>query len=92
MTIEVHDNSDESRYEASLDGTAVGFAYYDLRPDLVVFTHTEVAPEAEGKGVASTLIGHALDDVRGRGLKIVPLCPFVRAFLKRHPEYTDLVA
>jgi predicted GNAT family acetyltransferase len=92
MTIEVRDNPDESRYEASLDGTAIGFAYYDLRPDLVVFTHTEVEPEAEGKGVASTLIGQALDDVRGRGLKIVPLCPFVRAFLKRHPEYTDLVA
>jgi uncharacterized protein len=92
MTIEIHDNPDESRYEASLDGAPVGFAYYDLRPDLVVFTHTGVEPEAEGKGVASTLIGYALDDVRGRGLKIVPLCPFVRAFLKRHPEYTDLVA
>jgi uncharacterized protein len=92
MTIEVRDDPDESRYEAALDGRPVGFAYYDLRPGLVVFTHTEVEPEAEGHGVASTLIQFALDDARGRGLKIVPLCPFVRAFLKRHPEYADLVA
>ncbi|HEY7048164.1 MAG TPA: GNAT family N-acetyltransferase [Jatrophihabitantaceae bacterium] len=92
MNIEVRDNPDQSRYEAVLDGEAVGFAYYDLRPGRVVFTHTEVAPDAEGHGVASTLIRHALDDVRARGQKIVPLCPFVRAFLARHTEYVDLVA
>jgi predicted GNAT family acetyltransferase len=91
VTIEVHDNADASRFEAALDGVPLGFAYYRLQPRQVVFTHTEVLPEAEGKGVASTLIRWALDDVRERGLKIVPLCPFVAAFLKRHPEYTDLV-
>jgi predicted GNAT family acetyltransferase len=57
-----------------------------------VFTHTEVQPEAEGKGVASELIRRALDDVRRRGLSAVPLCPFVRAFIARHPDYQDLVA
>jgi predicted GNAT family acetyltransferase len=51
-----------------------------------------VRPEAEGKGVASELVRWALDDVRGRGLRIVPRCPFVAAYLKRHPEYADLVA
>ena len=92
MTIEVRDNTDESRFEAALDGTPLGFAYYRLQPGRVVFTHTEVLPEAEGKGVASTLVRWALDDVRRRGLQIVPRCPFVAAYLKRHPEYADLVA
>ncbi|HEY3089085.1 MAG TPA: GNAT family N-acetyltransferase [Jatrophihabitantaceae bacterium] len=90
--IEVRDNSDESRYEVLLDGQPVGFAYYRAEPGMVVFTHTEVEPEAEGKGVASSLIRWALDDVRRRGLSAVPLCPFVRAFIARHPEYEDLVA
>jgi len=90
--IEVRDNSDESRYEVLLDGQPVGFAYYRPEPGMVVFTHTEVEPEAEGKGVASSLIRWALDDVRRRGLSAVPLCPFVRAFIARHPEYEDLVA
>jgi predicted GNAT family acetyltransferase len=90
--IDVRDNSDESRYAASLDGQPVGFAYYRAEPGRVVFTHTEVQPEAEGKGVASELIRRALDDVRRRGLSAVPLCPFVRAFIARHPDYQDLVA
>lgn len=88
---EVRDNHDESRYEASLDGKAVGFANYRTEPGRVVFTHTEVRPEAEGKGVGTALIRWALDDVRRRGLSAVPLCPFVRSFIARHPEYDDLI-
>ena len=90
--ITVRDNSAESRYEALLDDEPVGFAYYRAEPGRVVFTHTEVPLEAEGKGVASALVRWALDDVRRRGLSAVPLCPFVRAFIARHPEYQDLVA
>jgi predicted GNAT family acetyltransferase len=92
-SIEVRDNPDESRFEATLDGRPVGFAYYyQLEPGRIVFTHTEVRAEAEGKGVGSTLVRWALDDVRRRGLQIVPRCPFVAAYLERHPEYADLVA
>ena len=91
MSIEVHDNSDESRYEALLDGQPVGFAYYRTEPGRVVFTHTEVRAEAEGKGVGSVLVRSALDDVRRRGLSVIPLCPFVRSYIARHPEYDDLV-
>jgi uncharacterized protein len=90
--IDVADNRDQSRYEAVLDDQPVGFAYYRAQPGRVVFTHTEVQPEAEGKGVASSLIRWALDDVRRRGLHAVPQCPFVRGFIARHPEYADLVA
>lgn len=90
--IDVRDNSDESRYEARLDDQPVGFAYYRAEPGRVIFTHTEVRAEAEGKGVGSALVRWALDDVRRRGLAVVPLCPFVRGFISRHPEYQDLVA
>lgn len=89
---EVRDNRDESRYEAVRDDQPVGFAYYRAEQGRLVFTHTEVRPEDEGKGVASALIRGALDDVRRRGLSAVPLCPFVRSFIDRHPEYQDLVA
>jgi uncharacterized protein len=79
------------RYEVTLDGDVVGFAAYRKTPTMVVFTHTEVGPEAEGKGVGSTLIQEALDDVRRQGLAVLPQCPFVREWLTRHPEYADLV-
>ena len=92
MAIEVRNNEDDARYEAVLDGEMAGFAAYRLSAGRVVFTHTEVAPQAEGKGVASTLIRWALDDVRRQGKGIVPLCPFVRGYLDKHPEYADLVA
>jgi predicted GNAT family acetyltransferase len=90
-TIEVRDNADRHRYEAKLDGELAGKAFYQLADDVVTFTHTEVDDGFEGKGVGSALVRAALDDVRQRGLKAHPLCPFVGAYLKRHPEYADLV-
>jgi predicted GNAT family acetyltransferase len=57
----------------------------------VALLHTEVAPELEGRGFGSALVGHALDEARERGLRVVPLCPFVDAFIRRHPAYADLV-
>ena len=90
MEIEVR--RDDDCYVALLDGRPVGSAFIRAQPGRVVFTHTEVAPEAEGMGVASALIRGALDDVRRQNEHAVPLCPFVAAYLKRHPEYADLVA
>ena len=86
--VEVRDDPERHRYEARLDGVLAGFADYRLRPGRIVFTHTEV--DVEGRGVGSALVRGALDDVRRRGLKVTPLCPFVRSFLDRHPEYADL--
>jgi predicted GNAT family acetyltransferase len=54
--------------------------------------HTEVILAVEGKHVGSRLVQQALDDIRGRGLGVVPMCPFVRAYIERHPEYADLVS
>ena len=89
--VEVRDNSVELRYEALSDGLLVGEILYRREPGLIVLVHTDVAPSAEGHGVGSRLIQGALDDIRARGLRVVPLCPFVVAYLRRHPEYADLV-
>ncbi len=91
-TVTVKDNPDESRYEAWDDsGVVAGFAQYKLRDGLVIFTHTEVDDAFEGRGVGSTLVRAALDDVRGRGLQVRPVCPFFKSYIEQHPEYQDLL-
>lgn len=90
--VEVSHNEDTSRYEARLDGTVAGFAEYQLAKELIVFTHTEVDPVHEGKGVGSALARFALDDVRTDGTrKVLPLCPFIKAWIGRNPDYANLV-
>ncbi|MEO5711469.1 MAG: GNAT family N-acetyltransferase [Nocardioidaceae bacterium] len=89
----VADHPGLHRYEVrDADGTVVGFAAYRRDGDVVVFTHTEVDDAQEGKGVGSRLVRGALDDVRAAGLTLRPLCPFVKAYVDRHPEYAGLVA
>ena len=85
-------NDEARRYEAWLDGTVAGFTAYRTRPDAIVFTHTEVGAEYEGRGIGSALAHFALDDARARGAKIVAQCPFVAGYVQRHPAYADLVA
>ena len=81
-------NEARSRYELDT-GHGMAVAVYSVRGDTAVFTHTEVPPQDEGKGLASQLVRAALEDTRRRGLKIVPACSFVVAFVRRHPEYDD---
>ncbi|MEO5853073.1 MAG: GNAT family N-acetyltransferase [Nocardioides sp.] len=83
-------NETDDRYEIHEGDTLLGFAAYQLTPTLAVLTHTEVFPGSEGRGVGSTLVRGALDDVRERGLSVLPICSFVQAFLGRHPDYADL--
>ena len=85
---QVTHNAAAHRYELPTEhGLAI--AVYHQQGDSLVFTHTEVPPADEGKGLASTLVREALDDTRRRGFKIVPACSFVAAFIRRHPEYND---
>jgi predicted GNAT family acetyltransferase len=84
--IDVVDNDELRRFEITVDGKVAGFAAYRTEPGAVVFTHTEIDPAFEGQGLGSKLAAAALKDVRDRGLEIVPLCPFIAAYLKRHPE------
>jgi hypothetical protein len=87
----VRDNPTELRYEL-LDGdTVVGLIRYRIEPGAVALIHTEIEPAHEGQGLASELVKGALDDLRGRGLRLIPICPYVRSWLERHPEYTDLI-
>jgi uncharacterized protein len=91
MELTVRDVPGADRYEV-LDGDRVlGLAAYLRHGDQVVFTHTEVDPDQGGSGVGGTLARGALDDVRSRGLRAVPRCPFIRGWIERHPEYADLV-
>jgi len=86
----VIDNKAEQEFELTVDGYRA-VAAYQLEGDTIVFTHTLVPPAIEGRGVGSRLIRAALDSARDQGLRVVPQCPFVRAFIERHPEYRDLV-
>jgi predicted GNAT family acetyltransferase len=83
----VTDNRDAGQYEITANGEPAGVLQYRRRGDRVVFTHAEVQPRFEGKGVESTLAKHALDDVLAQGKLITPLCPFVVDYLHRHHEY-----
>jgi predicted GNAT family acetyltransferase len=89
--IAVRDNPGESRYELLLDEHVVGEILYRSAPDHVVLLHTEVLPSLEGKGLGARLVAGALDDIRARGLHVIPICPFVHAYIRRDPEYADLV-
>ena len=86
----VTENPSAPRYEARLDGALAGFAAYLPAVGMIVLTHTEVEPQYEGQGIGSALARAALDDVRAKGLKVMPLCPFIHAWMARHPDYTDL--
>jgi hypothetical protein len=87
----VTDNPEQSRYEIFVDGDLAGYAAYREDPGRRVFTHTRIDPDYEGQGVGSTLAARVLDDVRAKGVRAVPRCPFIAAYIERHPEYADLV-
>jgi predicted GNAT family acetyltransferase len=88
---EVRNNEAEGRYELAVDGE-LAIAAYDRREGALIFTHTQVPAALEGQGVGSRLIKAALADARAQGLKIVPLCEFVAAYIERHPQEQDLLA
>ncbi|WP_029432706.1 GNAT family N-acetyltransferase [Blastococcus sp. URHD0036] len=87
----VQDVPESSRYEIRDGDRRLGLAAYRREGDRVVFTHTEVEPEAEGTGVGGKLVRGALDDVRAHGRRVVAQCSFVRGWIGKHPEYADLV-
>lgn len=89
---EVSRNDAADRYELRVDGHVAAVAQYRMQGEDVVFTHTEVEPEYEGRGLASRLAAFALDDVLQRGLKAVPQCPFMASYIARHEaRYGNLV-
>lgn len=89
--VNVRDNPADNRFEATVDDM-LAVAEYRREGDRITFTHTVVPPALEGRGVGSALVRTALAAVRERGLKVVPRCSFVAAYMRRHPETQDLLA
>lgn len=90
----VSNDTDDLRYEIRLDGELAGFTCYKIAELVMDFDHTEVLEDFKGKGgVGSQVVRAALDDVKARGeYQVKATCPFVVAFMRKHPEYQDLLA
>ncbi|MFP5416590.1 MAG: GNAT family N-acetyltransferase [Actinomycetes bacterium] len=89
--LQVVDNPERRRFEVRRGRKVLGWSAYDETAELIVFNHTEVDPRWEGRGIGSVLVRTTLDHVRAQGMRVLPLCPFVGAWIARHPEYADLV-
>ena len=87
----VTDDRERSRYEMRVSGELAGFITYHLRGQAISLIHTEVEPAFQGKGLATHLARFSLDDARTRGLAVLPFCPYVNSWIKKHPDYADLV-
>jgi uncharacterized protein len=90
--ISIADNPGAHRFELKKAGVVAAHSEYNLLKGAVMFTHTEVQPAYEGQGLGSKLAKFALDDVRSRGLQVVPVCQFIAGYIRKHPEYLDLVS
>ncbi len=88
--MEIIQNPERNRFEAQLGAQLAVVEYID-RGEKIVFTHTEVPPGHEGKGIGSQLARHVLDYAREQGKTVMPLCPYIAAYIRRHVEYQDLV-
>ena len=92
MTTTVRDNPDLDRYEIHVDDRPAGFSEYKLHGGRIAFTHTEIADEFSGRGLARKLVADELADARRRGLAVLPFCPYVRKVIADNPDrYLDLV-
>jgi predicted GNAT family acetyltransferase len=91
-SIEIRDNPDEGRYELLLDGAMIGFSEYRDRDGRRIFVHTIVDRAHGGRGYGNRLARAALDDALARDMRVVARCPFIRAWIERHPDYAERVS
>lgn len=89
--VQVSPSIERERYHLTVDGALAGFVTYHDRAGVRALPHTEIDEAYRGQGLAATLIGAALDDIRDRGLGLLPLCPAVRSYVAKHREYVELV-
>jgi uncharacterized protein len=88
---EVVNNRNDRRFELVVDGHLAA-VFYKLDGNVITFRHTEVPPELGGRGIGSKLVQGALDQVRDSGWRVIAECPFVKAWIGKHPEYKDLLS
>lgn len=91
IAVVVTDVDERSRFEITVDGTLAGFADYRAAPGRLVITHSEIDGAYQGRGLAGTLTKAALGSIRQRGLLVTPRCPYTASYIRKHPEYVDLV-
>jgi predicted GNAT family acetyltransferase len=84
------ENTEAKQYEYHIQGVIAKIEYIRAK-DKIYLTHTEVPKELEGQGVASSLVKDVLNDIEKKGLTLIPMCPFVASYIKRHPEWKKLV-
>jgi len=89
-TLSVQDNSDDLQFELWVDGHLAKIDYKEAKGKIYLI-HTEVAPELKGQGVASVLVRKTLELLKDRGRPIMPFCPYVKAYIIRHPEWKEIV-
>jgi len=89
--VTVEDVPERSRYELREGGELLGWVDYLPAGRSVIVAHTEVLEGGEGQGLGSRLVSAVLEDLRDRGVTVIPTCPFATAFISRHPEYADVV-
>jgi predicted GNAT family acetyltransferase len=92
MTADLRDNAEKHRYELEIDGHVAFIAYRRRDNGTLTLIHTEVPKELGGRGVGSTLVRAVLEKLRSEGAKITVTCPFVSAWMEKHPDYDDLLA
>ena len=85
------DNPEESRYEMRVQGELAGLVTYHRHGQTISLQHTEVEPAFQGAHLATHLARFVLDDARTRDLGVLPFCPYINSWIKKHPEYTGLV-
>jgi predicted GNAT family acetyltransferase len=91
MDVTIIDAEAAQRYEARSESDLAGFLDYVVKHGRIALVHTEVLPAYRGLGLADRIARFALDDARRRGLRVIASCPFVRAYVERHPETHDIV-
>jgi predicted GNAT family acetyltransferase len=89
VTVTILDVEAATRYEAREDGELAGFLEYVVKRGRIALVHTETLPTHQGRGIGERLVRFALEDARRRRLRVIASCPYVRAFLERHPEMQD---
>jgi len=90
MELHLINNSQQKRYEFHIQDQ-IAYAEYILAGERIVLTHTEIPVALEGQGIGSALVKAALEDIQQKNLILVPLCPFVAGYIKKHPEWKELV-
>lgn len=86
MNNQIINNTENNRFELSLDNGDKAFVEYSLREDKIAFLHTEVPEAYEGKGIAAALAKYVLEYAKSNHLRVIPICPYIKAYIQRHPD------